>query len=329
MSKRYLVTGGAGFIGSHLCQALAASGDRVIILDSLDSGKLCNISDLLEDDHVEFIEDTILNGSRLVSFCMGIDGIFHLAALVSVQRSIDDPRLNHRINIDGLFEVFEAARLARVPKIVLASSAALYGNDYLPPHKETFASVPLSPYAVGKCLSELYAAVYTDLYGVHSVCLRFFNVYGPKQDRSSPYSGVISKFMDAISRDDEFIIFGDGEQTRDFVYVLDVVQALILSMEKSVSGVFNVGTGTSVSINKLAMTIMEVSGKKVGIRYLDAREGEVRHSCADISKISEALGYKPRYSLKEGVRKTYSWCNNNEEIHPNPESFNYRRLFIF
>ena len=307
MSKRYLVTGGAGFIGSHLSQALAARGDRVIILDSLDSGKLCNISDLLEDDHVEFIEDTVLNGSRLVSLCDGIDGIFHLAALVSVQRSIDDPRLNHRINIDGLFEVFEAARLARVPKIVLASSAALYGNDYLPPHKETFASVPLSPYAVGKCLSELYAAVYTDLYGVHSVCLRFFNVYGPKQDPSSPYSGVISKFMDAISRNDEFTIFGDGEQTRDFVYVLDVVQALILSMEKSVSGVFNVGTGASVSINHLARTIMEVSGKKVGIRYLDARDGEVRHSCADISKISDGMGYKPGYSLIEGLSETYSW----------------------
>jgi len=307
MGKRYLVTGGAGFIGSHLCHALVARGDQVIILDSLDSGKLCNLSDIREDGHVEFIEDTILNGPRLLSLCNGIDGIFHLAALVSVQRSIDDPRLNHQVNIDGLFEVFEAARRARIPKIILASSAALYGNDYLPPHKEIFASVPLSPYAVGKCLSELYAAVYTGLYGVQSVCLRFFNVYGPKQDPSSPYSGVISKFMDAISRDDEFTIFGDGEQTRDFVYVLDVVQALILSMEKNVSGVFNVGTGTSVSINDLARTIMEVSGKKVGIRYFSARKGEVRHSCADISKISEGLGYKPKYSLKEGINETYSW----------------------
>lgn len=310
MGKRYLVTGGAGFIGSHLCHTLIAKGDRVVILDSLDSGNMCNISDILDDDHVEFIEDSILNGPRLLSLCDRVDGIFHLAALVSVQRSIDDPRLNHQINIDGLFEVFEAARLARVPKIVLASSAALYGNDYLPPHKETVQSVPLSPYAVGKCLSELYAAVYTELYGIHSVCLRFFNVYGPKQDPSSPYSGVISKFMDAISGDDEFTIFGDGEQTRDFVYVLDVVQAMILSMEKGVSGVFNVGTGMSVSINQLARTVMEVSGKDVGIRYLGAREGEVRHSCADISKISEGLGYKPRYSLKEGISDTYSWWNN-------------------
>lgn len=174
-------------------------------------------------------------------------------------------------------------------------------------HKETFSSVPLSPYAVGKCLTELYAAVYTDLYDVQSVYLWFFNVYGPKQDPFSPYSGVISKFMDVITGNDKFIIFGDGEQTRDFVYVLDVVQALILSMEKSVSGVFNVGTGSSVSINHLAMTIMEVSGKNVGIRYLDAREGEVRHSCADISKIVEELGYKPKYSLQEGISNTYSW----------------------
>ncbi|WP_181391369.1 GDP-mannose 4,6-dehydratase [Methanospirillum stamsii] len=307
MNKRYLVTGGAGFIGSHLCHALVARGDQVIILDSLDSGNLGNISDILDDEHVEFIEDTILNCPRLISLCNDVDGIFHLAALVSVQRSIDDPRLNHQMNIDGLFEVFEAARLVGVPKIVLASSAALYGNDYLPPHEETFVSVPLSPYAVGKCLSELYAAVYTELYGVQSVCLRFFNVYGPKQDPSSPYSGVISKFMDAISRDDEFTIFGDGEQTRDFVYVLDVVQALILSMEKSVSGVFNVGTGLSVSINQLARTIMDISGKNEGIRYLGAREGEVRHSCADISKISEGLGYKPKYSLKEGINEIFQW----------------------
>lgn len=310
MSKRYLVTGGAGFIGSHLCHALVARKKQVIILDSLDSGNLCNISDILDDEHVEFIEDSILNGHRLLSLCERVDGIFHLAALVSVQHSIDDPRSNHRINIDGLFEVFEAARLTGVPKVVLASSAALYGNDYLPPHKETFPSVPLSPYAVGKCLSELYAAVYTDLYGVHSVCLRFFNVYGPKQDPSSPYSGVISKFMDAITRNESFTIFGDGEQTRDFVYVLDVVQALILSMEMNVSGVFNVGTGMSVSINQLARTIMEVSGKDVGIRYLDAREGEVRHSCADISKISEGLGYKPRYSIYQGLSETFAWWTN-------------------
>ncbi|NLV26198.1 MAG: NAD-dependent epimerase/dehydratase family protein [Methanomicrobiales archaeon] len=307
MNKRYLITGGAGFIGSHLCRALVAGGNQVVILDSLDSGRLSNIEDLLNDDKVEFIQDTILNESRVFSLCGGVDGIFHLAALVSVQRSIDDPSLNHLVNIDGLFAILEAARTCGVPKIVLASSAALYGNDYLPPHKESLPSVPLSPYAVGKCLSELYAAVYTDLYGVQSVCLRFFNVYGPNQDPSSPYSGVISKFMDAISRDDEFTIFGDGEQTRDFVYVLDVVQALILSMEKSVSGVFNVGTGSSVSINQLARTIMEVSGKNVGIRYLDAREGEVRHSCSDISKICHDMGYMPKYSLREGISETYSW----------------------
>ena len=307
MSKRYLITGGAGFIGSHLSHALVARGDRVIILDSLDSGNLSNIADLLNYESVAFIKDTIVNGQGLLSLCSSVDGIFHLAALVSVQRSIDDPRFNHQVNIDGLFEVFEAARIAKVPKIVLASSAALYGNAYDPPHKESFSPVPLSPYAVGKLLSESYAAVYTDLYGVRSVCLRFFNVYGPKQDPSSPYSGVISRFMDALARNDYLTIFGDGEQTRDFVYVQDVVQALLLAMEQNVSGVFNVGTGCSVSINQLARVMMQVAGKEGMIRHLDARQGEVRHSCSDITKISNEMGYRPGYSLHEGITETYKW----------------------
>lgn len=310
MNKRYLITGGAGFIGSHLCRALVAGGDRVVILDSLDSGKLSNIDDLLCDDQVEFVQDTILNESRVLSICGDVHGIFHLAALVSVQRSIDDPRLNHQVNVDGLFNVLEAARLSGVPKIVFASSAALYGNSYAPPHKETFPIVPLSPYAVGKSLSEIYSSVYSQLYGVEAVCLRFFNVYGPNQDPSSPYSGVISKFMDAVTHGSDITIFGDGEQTRDFVYVQDVVQALILSMDKNVNGIFNVGTGSSVSINQLAQGVMQVSGKNVDIRYMDAREGEVRHSCADISKIRQDLGYEPRYSLKDGLEETFDWWIN-------------------
>jgi len=310
MNKRYLITGGAGFIGSHLCRALVARGDRVVILDSLDSGKLSNIDDLLCDDRVEFVQDTILNESRVLSLSEGIDGIFHLAALVSVQRSIDDSRLNHQINVDGLFNVLEAARLSGVPKIVLASSAALYGNSYVPPHKEIFPVVPLSPYAVGKCLSEIYSSVYSQLYGIGAVCLRFFNVYGPNQDPSSPYSGVISKFMDAVTHGSDITIFGDGEQTRDFVYVQDVVQALFLSMEKNVSGIFNVGTGVSSSINQLAQSVMQIARKEMDITYLDPREGEVRHSCADITNIREGMGYEPRYSLKDGLEETFHWWIN-------------------
>ena len=230
-SKRYLITGGAGFIGSHLCRALLERGDSVLILDSLDSGKMENIQEFLGRNGAEFFEDSILNEGHILSLCNNIDGIFHLAALVSVQRSIDNPRLNHQVNIDGFFNVIEAARKQKVAKIVLASSAALYGNTYSPPHKEIFPVDPLSPYAVGKYSSEVYSSVYSHLYGVKTVCLRFFNVYGPNQDPSSPYSGVISKFFEAVKRGNSITIFGDGEQTRDFVYVLDVVQALILSMD--------------------------------------------------------------------------------------------------
>jgi len=313
MNKRYLITGGAGFIGSHLCRALMKRGDQIVILDSLESGKLSNIDDILHNGRVEFIHDTILNESRVLSACEGVDGIFHLSALVSVQRSIDDPRLNHQVNVDGLFTVLESARLSGVSNIVLASSAALYGNLYAPPHTESLPAVPLSPYAVGKCLSEVYSSVYTQLYGVQTVCLRFFNVYGPNQDPTSPYSGVISKFLDAITHSSNFTIFGDGEQTRDFVYVKDVVQALILSMDSNVSGVYNVGTGISSSINQLARIIMQVAGKEVDIHYKEPREGEVRYSCADISKAKADLGFEPQYSLKDGLNETYGWWLKGKE----------------
>ncbi len=301
------MTGGAGFIGSHLSRALLARGDHVIILDSLDSGNMKNIQDIVQNQNLEFFKDSILNETILKSICSRVDGIFHLAALVSVQRSIDDPRLNHQVNIDGVFTVLEAAREKNVRKIVLASSAALYGNSYLPPHKEEFPIVPLSPYAVGKSLSELYSSVYTSLYGINSICLRFFNVYGPNQDPSSPYSGVISKFLDAVHNNKDIVIFGDGEQTRDFVYVLDVVQALLLSMDTEANGVFNIGTGISSSINQLASNIVALSERDIEIIHHEARDGEVRHSCADISKVQKELGYHPDYLLNQGLQETYHW----------------------
>jgi UDP-glucose 4-epimerase len=311
MAKKYLVTGGAGFIGSHLSRALIERGDKVVILDSLESGKVSNIADLLESENLEFIEDSILHESRLISICSGIDGIFHLAALVSVQRSIDDPELNHRINVDGFFSVLEVARKSRINKMVLASSAALYGNSYSPPHYESLQAVPLSPYAVGKYTSEVYSSVYSALYGVNVVCLRFFNVYGPNQDPSSPYSGVISKFMEEVSTGKDIIIFGDGEQTRDFVYVLDVVQALLLSMDSNLFGVFNVGTGIPTTINHLSHQIIKTSGSKVKVIHREQREGEVRYSYADISKARSELGFNPEYTLEKGLLNTYSWWNRS------------------
>lgn len=307
MGKRYLITGGAGFIGSHLCRVLLERGDSIVILDSLDSGKLSNIEDFLERNNVEFVEDSILNEDRILSLCNKIDGIFHLAALVSVQRSIDDPQLNHQVNIDGFFNVLEAARKQKIAKIVLASSAALYGNNCSPPHNEIFPVDPLSPYAVGKYSSEVYSSVYYHLYGVETVCLRFFNVYGPNQDPSSPYSGVISKFFEAIRRGTSITIFGDGEQTRDFVYVLDVVQALLLSMDSECHGIYNVGTGISSSINQLATRIINITKKEIQIIHQEARPGEVRDSYADISKIRVDIGFNPVYSLDIGLLETYHW----------------------
>lgn len=311
MNKRYLVTGGAGFIGSHLSRALVSRGNRVIILDSLESGRMENISDIVHNGHVEFMKGTVLDETGMMSVCEQVDGIFHLAALVSVQRSIDDPYLNHQVNVDGLFTVLESARRTGVQRIVLASSAALYGNLYDIPHKESLPAVPLSPYAVGKYLSEIYSSVYSQLYGVQAVCLRFFNVYGPNQDPSSPYSGVISKFLDALFQEKYFTIYGDGEQTRDFVYVNDVVQALLLSMDTDVTGVYNVGTGVNLSINELAQTLFQIGGRKVDIRYQEARSGEVRHSCADITKSRNELGYNPAYNLEKGLAETYLWCKRD------------------
>lgn len=251
----------------------------------------------LKSDSIEFVQDSIENESRIISLYKNIEGIFYLAALVSVQRSIDDPRLNHEINVSGTFNILEAARIIKVPKVVIASSAALYRNSYAPPHKESFPVDPLSPYAVGKYSSEVYSSVYSRLYGVSTVCLRFFNIYGPNQDPSSPYSGVISKFLDAVVYGKSCNIFGDGEQTRDFVFVLDVVHVLLLSMDQDVQGVFNVGTGVSSSINVLVRDIIQIAGKDVEIAYLEARKGEVRHSCADISKIHKKMGYNLYYSL--------------------------------
>jgi len=306
MSRRFLVTGGAGFIGSHLCRSLANRGDEVVILDSLDSGNPGNIQDLLPYPNVTFVQGSIEDYPLVESLCTDIDGIFHLAALVSVQRSIEDPKLNHRVNVDGTFNIFESARVRSVPKIVLASSAALYGNSYDPPHNESFPADPLSPYAAGKYSGEVYSSVYS-LYGVSTVCLRFFNVYGPNQDPSSPYSGVISRFLDATIKGEACTIFGDGNQTRDFVYVLDVVSALMLSMDSDAKGVFNVGTGNATSIRLLAQEIMKIAGKEGEIRFREAREGEVRHSSADISKITAAMGYHPEYSLIQGLRETHAW----------------------
>jgi UDP-glucose 4-epimerase len=304
MDKTYLVTGGCGFIGSHICEALVAEGGRVRILDNLSSGYVQNIARIR--DQVEFIEGDIRDATAVDAAVQGVDFIFHEAALVSVFDSVERPVDNNDINITGTLNVIEAARRHGAKRMVLASSAAVYGNDPTLPKKEDMRPQPESPYAIGKITGEYLLGVAAKLYGLETVALRYFNVYGPRQDPSSMYSGVISKFVDVLAAGQTPTIFGDGQQTRDFVFVKDVVQANLLAMHSGDVGngeVFNVGTGKQTSLLELLAVLTSLTDREVAPRFEPVRAGDVRHSVSDISAISSALDYQPSYSLRAGLEQ--------------------------
>ncbi len=301
---KYIVTGGTGFIGSHLAESLFLQGHDVCIIDDLSSGKIENISHILEKKKVSFIKGSITDMEFLQEQFSGADGVFHQAAFVSVPKSIEDPLLNHTVNITGTLNVLLAARDAGVGKVVYASSAAVYGNlPDLPKREETKVD-PQSPYAVAKLTGEYYCSLFTSLYGLKTVCLRYFNVYGPRQDPHSDYAAVIPKFIHRVKKGEPPVIFGDGEQTRDFVFVKDVVQANMKAMQKDVIGVFNVASGTQTSINELASILGDLFSSKHKLLLSPERLGEVKHSVADISHIKELLGFQPEYSLEKGLEIT-------------------------
>lgn len=298
-----LITGGCGFIGSHIAEALVHDGIRVRVFDNLSSGKLANLKGFGND--IEVIQGDVRDPEALRHAMQGVEQVFHEAALVSVAVSVEQPEENDAINIRGTLNVLQAARAAGVKRVVFATSAAVYGNNPELPKRETMLPEPESPYALAKLAGEYYLRLFSRLYGVETVALRYFNVFGPRQDGKSMYSGVISRFIDDIRQGRAPTIFGDGGQTRDFVFVKDVVQANLLAMRSPSMGrgeVFNVATGSKVSLLQLWDILKGLSASPLEPRFLAPREGDIRHSLADISKIRNGLGYEPKFSLEEGLR---------------------------
>lgn len=304
---KYVVTGGAGFIGSHIVEELVRQHHEVVIIDNLSSGKRENIAPFLSQSPVTFVQGSITDLPLLKEHCSGADGVFHEAAIASVPRSVANPAETHDVNLTGTLNVLIAARECGIKKVVFASSAAVYGDDPELPKRESMMPDPLSPYAVTKLAGENYCSVFSRLYGMQCVSLRYFNVFGPRQDPGSPYSGVITKFITNTLAHKPVTIFGDGKQTRDFVYVKDVVRANILAMESDATGVFNIAYGQKIDLRELAAMIMEITGITVPINFDSPRAGDIRDSLADISLAKKGLGYKPEYSVKMGLEKTTEW----------------------
>ncbi|MDH7510228.1 MAG: SDR family oxidoreductase [Methanolinea sp.] len=300
----YVVTGGTGFIGSHIVEALSLAGHELVIIDDLSSGRIENIGSVSSNPRVRFVQGTVLDLGLLLEEFQGADGVFHQAAFVSVPGSIRHPLQSHEVTLTGTLNVLLAARDTGVKKVVHASSAAVYGNLPGIPKKEDMPIEPLSPYAVAKYAGEQYCRVVGLLYGLSTVSLRYFNVYGARQDPASDYAAVIPRFIANIRNGKPPVIFGDGTQTRDFVYVKDVARANILAMESGAEGVYNIGSGKETSINELATILMRILGFRSKPVYAEERPGEVRHSVADISRARTLLGWEPAFSLEAGLSDT-------------------------
>ena len=298
---KVLITGGCGFIGSNIAHELSMEHE-VAIIDDLSTGKKANIEDL----DVEFVQGSVADMDVLKKSFKDVDYVFHQAALPSVQRSIEDPIRANEVNVGGTLNVLVAARDAGVAKVIYASSSSVYGDTPELPKREDMKPDPKSPYAVTKLAGEYYCGIFNEIYGLKTVCLRYFNVYGPKQDPSSDYAAVIPKFVNCIQAGESPIIYGDGEQTRDFTFVRDVVQANLHAMETDAVGVFNVATGQRISVNDLADMIMEITGNHVDCVHNEPRAGDVRDSLGDISRAS-GFGYAPRYGMENGLAETIEW----------------------
>jgi nucleoside-diphosphate-sugar epimerase len=301
----YLVTGGAGFIGSHITEELARRGERVRVVDNLSTGSQRNLSHVSD---VEFLEGDLADLGLAQRAVVGVDYVFHQAAIPSVPRSIKLPIESHRSNIDATLNLLVAARDAGVKRVVYAGSSSVYGDTPTLPKREDMPSAPLSPYALQKLVGEQYAAMFTQLYGLSTITTRYFNVFGPRQDPSSPYSGVISLFVSALLEGRPPTIFGDGEQTRDFTFVTNVVDGVLRACHTpSATGVFNIAVGTRTSLNQLLQILCDIIGSNVEPVYGPPRPGDVRDSQADLTRAKTILGYEPTVSLTEGLQRTVDW----------------------
>ena len=305
----YLITGGAGFIGSHLAHALVARGEQVRVLDNFETGHRSNLVGIAE--RITLVEADLRDTDAVRSACDGVDYVLHQAALPSVPRSVREPRPSHTINIDGTFNLLEAARTAGVRRVTYAASSSAYGNQPGFPRVETMAPEPISPYAVQKLTGELYMQSYWRVFGLETVSLRYFNIFGPRQDPNSPYSGVMARFAMQMLRGERPTIFGDGEQGRDFTYVDNVVHANLLALDAPadrVAGrVFNVACGERHTLNETYARLAHLLGVTETPAYAPARDGDVRDSLASISAAQEAFGYQASVGFEEGLRRTVAW----------------------
>jgi nucleoside-diphosphate-sugar epimerase len=303
----FLVTGGAGFIGSHLVEYLEKRGEKVRALDNFSTGKMENIEDFAE--HIDLIKGDVRDRKTCEEAVKGVDFVFHQAAVCSVPRSIEDPLATNETNIDGTLNLLIAAKEARVKRFICASSSSVYGETEVLPKVETMNTAPSSPYGVTKDVQESYCKVFYKVYGLETVCLRYFNVYGPKQDPDSPYSAVIPSFIRRFLRDESPIIYGDGEQTRDFTFVNDCIQAnwKACCTQGIGGGVFNIATGKRISINQLFRELLNLLGKEMSPVYASPRQGDIIHSLADITMAKAKMGYSPRFDIGTGLKKSLQW----------------------
>jgi nucleoside-diphosphate-sugar epimerase len=304
---RYLVTGGAGFIGSHVVDELVHRSQDVVVLDDLSTGQEANIEGVRPK--IDFRVGTITDMKDVQSACRGADYVIHLAARASVPKSVKDPLGTNHVNIDGTLNVLVAARDAGARRFVFAASSSAYGETPEQPKIESMAPVPISPYGVTKYVGELYAQVFGRVYGLENASIRYFNVFGPRQDPTSQYSGVLSRFMLAVLRNEPPVIYGDGEQSRDFTYVANVVDETLRACDSAgASGrVFNGGTGARITLNHVISLLAKITAREIRPAYEPARVGDIRDSQAEISLARKVLGYEPKVLFEEGLRRTWEW----------------------
>jgi nucleoside-diphosphate-sugar epimerase len=313
---RYLVTGGAGFIGSNTVDELVRRGHSVVVLDDLSTGKEENLADVRSK--ITFVKGSITDLEAVQKAIQQADHVIHLAARTSVPRSVKDPLETNRINVEGTLNVLVAARDNKVKRLIFAASSSAYGETPTLPKVESMQADPISPYGVSKYVGELYASVFGRCYGLETVGLRYFNIFGPRQEPDSPYSGVLSRFALAFLSDEKPVVYGDGEQTRDFTFVENAVQANLLACDApgAAGQIFNIGTGSRISLNQTLELLRAISGKSLPAQHEPPREGDIRDSQADISKAREMLGYEPTVRFQEGLERTYAWYQQHHANTP-------------